>query len=145
MSGGEERPPLQPDSLAGTNPWLTASAWAQAGCRWPSSCLGKLAGALSWCGTPPAARAQHPLPTALPQHPGSLIAPSAPARHQRCDSTVTPVRQQGHREPWCRGGQENYSHAVTSRRSAARPCCDESSPSPCLLQSATNESLSVQG
>lgn len=121
MSGGEEKSVLQPDSLAGTNPWLTGSAWVEAGCKWPSSCLGELAGAPSWCGTLPAARAQHLLPTALPQHRDSLRAPSAPAWHQRCDSTVTPVRQQGHREPWCRGGQENTAMLLPAREALRGP------------------------
>lgn len=99
---------------------------------------GKTCGGLLWCGTLPAARAQHPLPTALLQHPDSLRAPSAPAWHQRGD-TGEAAGTQGALM------QVKYSRAATSPRSAARACCDESSPSPCLLQSATNESLSVQG
>lgn len=154
ISGDEEKPPLQPDLLAGTDPWLTGSAWVEAGCRWPSSCLGGLAGALPWCGTLPAARAQHLLPTALPQHPDSLRAPSGPAGHQRCDNTVTPVRQQGHREPWCRGGQENTAMLLPAREALRDPAVMNSpfllvysslqQMSPCLSRDSSSGGMLFQ-
>lgn len=90
--------------------------------------------------------------------PAPSMAPHCPAAAPwLCHQTQCPIpapavllpsdtsEGAGTREPRHRGGQEKCGCAATRRSSTARPPCDESSPSPCLLQSATNESLPVQG